>query len=100
MLGYSGLPIGLQLIGRPLDEANIYQFAEAFERERLFPKLKYEINGFESFRESQRDVVIFPGKSIVLPRLPLTTRFLNKSDSPVLSFFVLDCHFSGLGLMP
>jgi aspartyl-tRNA(Asn)/glutamyl-tRNA(Gln) amidotransferase subunit A len=39
----SGLPIGLQLIGRPLDEANIYQFAEAFERESLFPKLKYEI---------------------------------------------------------
>jgi aspartyl-tRNA(Asn)/glutamyl-tRNA(Gln) amidotransferase subunit A len=40
----SGLPIGLQLIGKPLDEANIYQFAEAFERESAFPILKYEIN--------------------------------------------------------
>lgn len=28
----SGLPIGLQLIGKPLDEANIYRFGHAFER--------------------------------------------------------------------
>jgi aspartyl-tRNA(Asn)/glutamyl-tRNA(Gln) amidotransferase subunit A len=27
----SGLPIGMQLIGKPLDEANLYRFANAFE---------------------------------------------------------------------
>jgi aspartyl-tRNA(Asn)/glutamyl-tRNA(Gln) amidotransferase subunit A len=29
----SGLPIGLQLIGRPFDEANLYRFGYAFEQE-------------------------------------------------------------------
>ncbi|HHY65670.1 MAG TPA: amidase [Alicyclobacillus sp.] len=35
----SGLPIGLQLIGRPWDEANLYRFAYAFEREVSLPNL-------------------------------------------------------------
>lgn len=30
----SGLPIGVQLIGKPLDEANLYRFASAFEAKR------------------------------------------------------------------
>lgn len=46
----SGLPIGLQLIGKPFDEANMYQFAEAFERERLIPKLNYEVLPLEALR--------------------------------------------------
>lgn len=29
----SGLPIGLQLMGRPFDEANLYRFGDAFENE-------------------------------------------------------------------
>jgi aspartyl-tRNA(Asn)/glutamyl-tRNA(Gln) amidotransferase subunit A len=29
----SGLPIGLQLIGRPFDEATLYRYAHAYEAE-------------------------------------------------------------------
>jgi aspartyl-tRNA(Asn)/glutamyl-tRNA(Gln) amidotransferase subunit A len=36
-LSNRGLPIGLQLIGKPFDEANIYRFAQAFELARPFP---------------------------------------------------------------
>lgn len=35
----SGLPIGLQLIGRPYDEANLYRFAYAFEQESMISPL-------------------------------------------------------------
>jgi aspartyl-tRNA(Asn)/glutamyl-tRNA(Gln) amidotransferase subunit A len=28
----SGLPVGLQLIGRPFDEATLYRFGHAFEK--------------------------------------------------------------------
>jgi aspartyl-tRNA(Asn)/glutamyl-tRNA(Gln) amidotransferase subunit A len=40
----SGLPIGLQLIGRPYDEANLYRFAYAFEQEYMVSPLKMEID--------------------------------------------------------
>lgn len=39
-----GLPIGMQLIGNPFDEANLYRFAYAFEQEAALPTVKYEIN--------------------------------------------------------
>jgi aspartyl-tRNA(Asn)/glutamyl-tRNA(Gln) amidotransferase subunit A len=39
----SGLPIGLQLIGSPFDEANLYRFGYAFEQESSIPTLKYDI---------------------------------------------------------
>ncbi|MDI3327525.1 MAG: amidase family protein [Alicyclobacillaceae bacterium] len=39
----SGMPIGLQLIGRPFDEANLYRFAYAFEQELSLPNLRYEV---------------------------------------------------------
>jgi aspartyl-tRNA(Asn)/glutamyl-tRNA(Gln) amidotransferase subunit A len=34
----SGLPIGIQFIGKPYDEANLYRFAYAFERESGIPR--------------------------------------------------------------
>jgi aspartyl-tRNA(Asn)/glutamyl-tRNA(Gln) amidotransferase subunit A len=34
----SGLPIGLQFIGKPYDEANLYRFSHAFEREIGIPR--------------------------------------------------------------
>ncbi|BCJ87608.1 amidase [Effusibacillus dendaii] len=36
----SGLPIGLQLIGKPYEEANLYRFGYAFEQEIGLPKGK------------------------------------------------------------
>ena len=39
----SGLPIGLQLIGRPYDEANLYRFGYAFEQEACISTLKYDV---------------------------------------------------------
>ncbi|RXT02326.1 amidase [Ammoniphilus sp. CFH 90114] len=42
-LSKNGLPIGMQLIGKPLDEATIYRFASAFEEEEQFSTLKWEI---------------------------------------------------------
>ena len=39
----SGLPIGLQLIGRPFDEANLYRFGYAFEQEICISTLKYDV---------------------------------------------------------
>jgi len=39
----SGLPIGMQLIGKPFDEANLYRFAFAFEQERSLPTVKFDI---------------------------------------------------------
>jgi aspartyl-tRNA(Asn)/glutamyl-tRNA(Gln) amidotransferase subunit A len=38
-LSASGLPIGFQLIGEPLDEANLYRFANAYEQEIGLPAL-------------------------------------------------------------
>lgn len=32
-ISLTGLPIGLQLIGKPFDEANMYRFGEVLERE-------------------------------------------------------------------
>jgi aspartyl-tRNA(Asn)/glutamyl-tRNA(Gln) amidotransferase subunit A len=40
----AGLPIGMQIIGRPFDEANLYRFAYAFEQEISIPTLKYNVN--------------------------------------------------------
>jgi aspartyl-tRNA(Asn)/glutamyl-tRNA(Gln) amidotransferase subunit A len=40
----AGLPIGMQIIGRPFDEANLYRFAYAFEQEVSIPTLKYDVN--------------------------------------------------------
>ncbi|MDN4593005.1 amidase [Polycladomyces subterraneus] len=40
----AGLPIGMQFIGRPFDEANLYRFAYAFEQEVSIPTLKYDVN--------------------------------------------------------
>jgi aspartyl-tRNA(Asn)/glutamyl-tRNA(Gln) amidotransferase subunit A len=34
----SGLPIGLQILGRPWDEARVLRIARAFEREHAFPR--------------------------------------------------------------
>jgi aspartyl-tRNA(Asn)/glutamyl-tRNA(Gln) amidotransferase subunit A len=39
----SGLPIGIQLLGRRFDEATLYRFAYAFEQECSIPTLKVEI---------------------------------------------------------
>lgn len=39
----SGLPIGMQIIGRPFDEVNLYRFAYAFEQEASVPTLKYDV---------------------------------------------------------
>jgi aspartyl-tRNA(Asn)/glutamyl-tRNA(Gln) amidotransferase subunit A len=39
-----GLPIGMQFIGRPFDEAVLYQFGTAFEQEASVPTLKWEID--------------------------------------------------------
>ncbi len=39
----SGLPIGLQLVGRPFDEANLYRFGYAFEQEICISTLKYDV---------------------------------------------------------
>ncbi|ALS24666.1 Asp-tRNA(Asn)/Glu-tRNA(Gln) amidotransferase GatCAB subunit A [Paenibacillus naphthalenovorans] len=39
----TGLPIGMQFIGRPFDEASLYQFAAAFEKEAAIPALRWEI---------------------------------------------------------
>jgi aspartyl-tRNA(Asn)/glutamyl-tRNA(Gln) amidotransferase subunit A len=36
-LSASGLPIGLQLVGRPFDEANLYRFGQALEQELSIP---------------------------------------------------------------
>jgi aspartyl-tRNA(Asn)/glutamyl-tRNA(Gln) amidotransferase subunit A len=38
-LSDSGLPIGFQLIGKPLDEANLYRFANAYEQVGGIPTL-------------------------------------------------------------
>jgi aspartyl-tRNA(Asn)/glutamyl-tRNA(Gln) amidotransferase subunit A len=38
----SGLPIGLQLIGKRFDESSLYRFAYAFEQECLIPTVKME----------------------------------------------------------
>lgn len=40
----AGLPIGMHIIGRPFDEANLYRFAYAFEQEVSIPTLKYDVN--------------------------------------------------------
>lgn len=40
----TGLPIGMQLIGKPMDEAVLYQFGAAFEREASVSTLKWEIH--------------------------------------------------------
>jgi len=39
----SGLPIGMQLIGKPFDEANLYRFAYAFEQEGSLSTVKIDI---------------------------------------------------------
>ncbi|MCI1694843.1 amidase [Aneurinibacillus aneurinilyticus] len=39
----TGLPIGMQLISRPLNEAILYQFGAAFEDEAGIPSLKWKI---------------------------------------------------------
>jgi aspartyl-tRNA(Asn)/glutamyl-tRNA(Gln) amidotransferase subunit A len=39
----SGLPIGMQLIGKPFDEANLYRFAYAFEQESSISTVKIDI---------------------------------------------------------
>ena len=39
----SGMPIGLQFIGRPFHESVLYQFGAAFEREVSVPTLKWEM---------------------------------------------------------
>ncbi|MEY9866818.1 aspartyl-tRNA(Asn)/glutamyl-tRNA(Gln) amidotransferase subunit A [Peribacillus sp. B2I2] len=39
----SGIPIGLQLIGKQLDEANLYRFAHSFEQEVSLPTVKMNI---------------------------------------------------------
>ncbi|KQU25878.1 glutamyl-tRNA amidotransferase [Bacillus sp. Leaf13] len=39
----SGMPIGLQLIGKQLDEANLYRFAHSFEQEVALPTVKMNI---------------------------------------------------------
>lgn len=39
----TGLPIGMQFIGRPFDEAVLYQFGAAFEKEAAVPTLQWEI---------------------------------------------------------
>jgi aspartyl-tRNA(Asn)/glutamyl-tRNA(Gln) amidotransferase subunit A len=36
----SGLPVGLQLVGRPFDEANLYRFGHAFEQANPTPTSK------------------------------------------------------------
>lgn len=38
-----GLPIGMQLIGKPLDEATLYRVAAAFEQDQKIPTLKWEL---------------------------------------------------------
>jgi aspartyl-tRNA(Asn)/glutamyl-tRNA(Gln) amidotransferase subunit A len=43
-LSDSGLPVGLQLIGRRFDEANLYRFGCAFEQGSSVPALKYDID--------------------------------------------------------
>lgn len=40
----TGLPIGMQFIGKPFDEAVLYQFGAAFENEASVSSLKWEIN--------------------------------------------------------
>ncbi|WP_078409026.1 amidase [Priestia abyssalis] len=39
----SGLPIGLQLIGKRFDESNLYRFAYAFEQECSIPTVKMDM---------------------------------------------------------
>lgn len=39
----TGLPIGIQFIGRPFDEAVLYQFGAAFEKEIGVPTLQWDI---------------------------------------------------------
>lgn len=39
----SGLPVGLQMMGRPFDEANLYRFGHAFERAKTYPTSKASV---------------------------------------------------------
>ncbi|WP_134701546.1 amidase [Ammoniphilus sp. YIM 78166] len=39
----NGLPIGMQLIGKPLDEAKIYQIGYAFEQDQKISTLKWDV---------------------------------------------------------
>jgi len=39
----SGLPIGMQLIGKHFSEANLYRIAEAFEQAESISTLKWDV---------------------------------------------------------
>ena len=39
----AGLPIGFQLLGRPLDEATLFRLARAYEREHDWPSMQPEV---------------------------------------------------------
>jgi aspartyl-tRNA(Asn)/glutamyl-tRNA(Gln) amidotransferase subunit A len=46
----AGLPIGLQLTGRPFDETTLLRVADAYERETDWHERRPEISGFQDFR--------------------------------------------------